>query len=181
MIFSVAYAAQTAVAHHEEPLLQSGEFWVGFTFCLVLVLLAKPAGRAIGALLQKRSDSVKDKVEEAERLAAEAERLLEKYKKQSDNAEKDIRRLAEKTGKLIDRLNEEAQEKFERSLKKQEESSFKRLKGQKDQALAEIRDMAVNISVKTAEEILKASLSPEKQKRLMEQTIDELPALLKKD
>ena len=181
MIVSVAYAAQTAAEHHEEPLLQSGEFWVGFTFCLVMVLLAKPAGRAISALLQKRSDSVKDKVEEAERLAVEAEKLLEKYKKQSENAEKDIRRLTEKTEKLIDRLNRDAQEKFESALKKQEENSFKRLKAQKDQALAEIRDLAVNISVKTAEELLKEHLSAEKQNALMSETIDELPALLKKD
>lgn len=181
MIVSVAYAAQTAAAHHEEPLLQSGEFWVGFTFCLVMVLLAKPAGRAISALLQKRSDTVRDKVEEAEKLAAEAEKLLEKYKKQSENAEKDIRRLTEKTEKLIDRLNRDAQEKFESALKKQEENSFKRLKAQKDQALAEIRDLAVNISVKTAEELLKEHLSAEKQNALMSETIDELPALLKKD
>lgn len=178
MIISVAYAAET-VAHHEESLLQSAEFWVGFTFCLVVVLLAKPLGKALSVALQKRSDDIENKINEAEQLLTQAQGVLEKYKKQCEKVDGEVSAIMKKTDDLVVRLEKDAKEKFDASLKKQEENSMKRLKAEKEEAVMQIRDAVVGLSVKTAQELLKQKVTPQQNRELMLKTIQEIPSFLK--
>lgn len=178
MIISPAFASETAHAAHGS-LFQDPTYWVGVSFCLVVVLLAKPMGKAIIALLDKRADDIRRKLEEAEKLKANAEALLEKYQKMHNNVQNEIDALMQRTQNDIEKMKTDAQARLDRELKKKEEQSFKRLKNTKDELVTEIRDMEVNISLDVAKEILKENLTDEKREQIALKVIEELPSLLK--
>lgn len=178
MIVSVAHAAEAVHAAHGS-VFQDPTFWVGVSFCLVAVLLAKPVGNAILGLLNKRADDIRTQIADGEELKKQAEELLARYKKKQAGLQNEIDGMMKKTQADIEKLKAAAQADFDKSLKKREEQSFKRLKSAKDEVVFEIRNTAADISVKAAEQILKESLLPEKREQIVLQTIDELPDLLK--
>ena len=78
-------------------------------------------------------------------------------------------------------MRAEARDAFERDLKKREELAMNRLQAAKEQAVEEVRNLAIDIALKTTEKILIKELDGEKGDRLILEQIDALPSLLSED
>lgn len=181
MIISAAFAAEQAAHAAHGSIFQDPTFWVGLAFCLTVLVLAKPVGRFLSDALQARSDGIAEKLNEAKKLRDEAQALLAEYRKKHQEVRLESEALLQKAKDNAESIRAQAQEALEKDLKKREELALNRLAGAKAQAMDEVRDLAVEIALKTTEKILKQELSGEKGKELILEQIDALPALLSKE
>ena len=165
MIVSAAMAAEQAahVAAHES-IWQDPTFWVGLAFCLTVVVLAKPLGKFLGNALQARSDAIAAKLEEAKRLREEAHALLLEYQQKQQEAQKEADALLQKTKDNAEKMRSEACDAFEKELEKRESLAMARLENAKNQAMEEVRNLAIDIALKTTEKILTNELDGEQCK-----------------
>ncbi len=182
MIISTAYAAErAATAAVHGSVWQDPTFWVGVAFCLTVIVLAKPLGRFLGNALQARADGIAAKLEEAKKLREEAHALLLEYRQKQQEVQKETEALLQKTKDNAEKMRAEARDAFERDLKKREELAMNRLQAAKEQAVEEVRNLAIDIALKTTEKILIKELDGEKGDRLILEQIDALPSLLSKE
>lgn len=181
MIVSAAMAAEQAahVAAHKS-IWQDPTFWVGLAFCLTVVVLAKPLGKFLGNALQARSDAIAAKLEEAKRLREEAHALLLEYQQKQQEAQKEADALLQKTKDNAEKMRSEACDAFEKELEKRESLAMARLENAKNQAMEEVRNLAIDIALKTTEKILINELDGEQGKKFILDQIDALPDLLSK-
>ena len=180
MIFSVAYASEAAAHAAGHGLLQDPTFWVGVSFCLTVVVLAKPLGKAMGAALDKRSAEIAQRLEQAKKLRDEAEALLLNYKKKQEEAQKEIEKILLKAEETAKKEAREEKEAFDAALKRREEMLLARLARSQENAIEEVRNQAVLISIASVERLLKEMLDDRMDQKILEKTIDSLPEILSK-
>ena len=69
------------IGGHEEVFYQSAEFWVAMSFVLVVVGLARPIGKVLHSLLQKRGENIAERISSAATMKEDAQKLLAQYEK----------------------------------------------------------------------------------------------------
>jgi len=109
------------------PLINES-LWVALSFGVFVALVWKKAGSAISAALDKRSEDIRNNLDEAKTLREEAQNELQKYQR--------LQREATDQAKEIIANAEKAALQIEEAAKKNAEASIKR---RKDQAEAKIK------------------------------------------
>lgn len=82
--------ATTEVAHHEELFYQSAEFWVGFSFIVVIGLMFFPMYKVIKKAIYQRIERIRKDLQEAENLKLEAQKLYAEYERKFSNVENEV-------------------------------------------------------------------------------------------
>lgn len=124
-------AAHTEVAEHApEAWYQNPESWVAVSFLIFVVFAIKYIFPVLARGLDGRADKIRDQLEQASRLRAEAEALIATYKRQQEEklqeaesiiaaAKRDAAALrvsaAEELNAAIERRSQQAQEKIARA------------------------------------------------------------------
>ena len=179
MIISQAFASTTAHAG-EHNMFQDPTFWVGIAFCITVLALIKLAGKAIGGVLQARSDNIAARLDEATKLRVEAEALLAEYPARHQKIGQTTQDSLKEAEKSAQQLKENIRKEFEEKLKHREEAAYQRLDRAAEEASEEVRDLAIKIAMQAVEQILSEKLSGENGQQLIEKAIDSLPALFSK-
>ena len=76
-------------------LVHNPTFWVAVAFVIFVGLTFKPLAKAMGGGLDKRSDQIRQELEEAAQLREEAQRTLAEYKKMQSEAAREAERRIE--------------------------------------------------------------------------------------
>lgn len=148
------------------------------TFVLFLVfafVLAKFGWGPLLSLIEEREKSVRESVEGAHKASAEAAALLEKHKEL-------VREAGRERDEMIKRALGEAEQVKAEIVEKarvEGEALVKRAKEQIDRekaaAVQELRAQVADIALLAASKIVESSLSPEAQRKLVNETIANLP------
>jgi F-type H+-transporting ATPase subunit b len=153
--------------------------WTILTFLVMFALLAKLAFKPIGDALEKRGQTMKSQLDEAERSRAEAKKLMEDYQKQIAEARveagkviEEARQLGEKVRKeVVDKANAEASAIVTRS---QEE-----ITRQKETGIQEMKDTVASLSVQIAAKVIEKEVNEATHKTLVENLIKDLTKVRK--
>lgn len=148
-------------------------------FTLLAVLLYFVAYKPVLRMLDERSARVKKGLEDAElasRRAAEMEQTFElrmaEARKQGQEVIAQATQMSEKARQeILDRAREEARAQIEKAREE--------IARERDQAMAELREQVADLSLAISEKVLRESLDEQRQRRLIEQFLqqaDELPA-----
>lgn len=180
MIISQALAAATEHAG-EHSIFQDPTFWVGIAFCITVLAIIKLAGKTISDILQSRTDKIASKLEEASKLHEEAERLLAEYTTRHATIGQTTKQALAEAELKAQNLKENIQKEFEEKLKNREEVACQRLDRAGEEALEEVRNLAVEIAMQTVERLLSEKLSEEEGQKLIDEAIDSLPQLFSKE
>jgi len=176
---SVAQAAETAAEHHEEAEAflspHSAETWVAVAFLIVVALLAKPVFRGITAGLDLRREKIKSRIEDAERLRAEAQETLATYQKKQRDALKEAEEIVAHAKAEADRLAAKAAADLEELLKRREQQALDRITQAESEALREVRNVAVDIAVNATRTLIAKTLPAAQASALIDQAIQDLP------
>lgn len=176
---SIAQAAETAAGAHEaaEGFLSpsNGETWVAAAFVLVVAFLAKPVFRGITAALDTRREKIKSRIDEAERLRAEAQESLAAYQKKQRDALKEAEEIVAHAKAEAERLAAKASADLEELLKRREQQAMDRIAQAESEALREVRNVAVDIAMAATRTLIQQNLPAAQASALVDQAIQDLP------
>lgn len=177
----MAWAAtdpSAAAEHAHQPFYLTGEFWVAVGFILFVLLVGRTAYRVVTAALDERAQRIKDQVEEATRLAEEAQQLLATYERKQRDAAAEAETVVEMARREADRLADQAAKDLERSLKRREALAFERIAQAEASAIAEVRAKATEVALDATRRLLVERVSGARAGALIDAAIKELPKRL---
>jgi len=154
------------------------EFWVALVFIGVVVLFYKPVMKTVGASLDLRAAKIRTQIEEARKLREDAQALLAEYQRKSRDAMAEAEKIIASARAEAARLKQEAAADLENSLKRRQEQALERIANSEAQALAQVRNTAVDVALAAAEKLIKESLDPAKKQALADKAISDLPQRL---
>ena len=159
-------------------LLRDPEFWILVAFVVVIVLLWKPAGRAVTKALDDRAEKIRLDLDRAAKLRTDAQALLAEYQQKQRDALKDAEAILAQAKADAERLSAQAAADLEASLKRREQMALQRIAQAEQQALAEVRAAAVDIAIAATGKLLSEKLDAAQQDALVDGAIKELQGKL---
>jgi F-type H+-transporting ATPase subunit b len=176
-MISAAYAAETG-AGHAAPFYATPEFYVAAAFILVVALAYRPVMRAITAGLDTRSGQIKGKLDEARRLREDAQALLAEYQRKQRDALQEAEAILTHAREEAARLKTEAEAGLEASIARREQQAVDRIAQAEAQAVAEVRNLAVDIAIGAAGTLVAGQMTAERANGLIDGAIKDLPTKL---
>jgi F-type H+-transporting ATPase subunit b len=150
--------------------------WTIATFLVLLWLLAKFAWRPLLAALERRQETIRKSLDDAqqarqelERLNVESRKILAEARVQSDSIVSQTRSDA---ARLRDELKQKAQSEAAGIIKNAE----RQIEMETQRALQQIRNEAVDLSVMIASKLLERNVTREDNERLIEETFKQIEA-----
>jgi F-type H+-transporting ATPase subunit b len=149
--------------------------WTIITFVVVLVVLKAKVWGPLLAALDERERSIRDALQSADRAREEAQAQQAEHEKRLAEAESqarqivsDAREAAEKVGQQV---VADAKEEAERTTQRARDE----IQSEKRAALAELRREVADMAVGAAGAILNAELNTERNRKLADDFIADLP------
>ena len=156
-------------------------FWVMVSFFIFLGLLVYfKIPLKIKTTLDENINSIKNQIDEANKLKEDAKNILTEHEKKISNSKVEVK-------KMIDRANEEAEKNviktnkdFHTLMETRKKNMEERIKQMKNQALKDIKNSSVKIAIDSVEKLLKNSLDKSKLDKIYQSSIEETKLALKK-
>jgi F-type H+-transporting ATPase subunit b len=150
--------------------------WTIATFLLLVALLAKFAWRPLLEALERRQESIRKSLDDAQkakeelaRLNAESQRILAAARAEADQILSDTRSDA-------NRFREELKQKAQAEAAGIVKNAEKQIELEAARALQQIRSEAVDISIAIASKLLERNVSKADNERLIEETFKQIEA-----
>lgn len=151
------------------------------TFVLFLIFATVLGKLGWGPLLktiEDREKSVRDHVEGAHKANSEAAALLEKHKQMVQETLKERDEIMKRALKEADSLKAELVEKARAEGEQLVKRAKDQIEREKSLAIQELRTQVADIAVEAASKIVKSSLTPDAQKKLVSDYITNLPKVV---
>ena len=161
-------------AHGEEVFYQTAEFWVGFAFILVVVLLFKPLGKMLKSMLVKRRSEIIDQITQAEHLRDDAQKLLAQYEKKFLHVKDEASVILDNSEKEIELLKNEEIQKLERDLDVRRKEVENSISATAEKVKNEINQKIAALTVNKVKAYIGSNLSPAKHADLIDKSLDKI-------
>ena len=156
-------------------------FWVAVSFVIFfggLIYLKVP--HKINEILNKIILDIKNEIDESEKLRTEAKTLLDKAQNKLDTAENVKEEILNQAKRDSDQMIIELNEKFHKSSDLKKNLAENKINQMKKNAIKEIKDASVKISVESVKKIITTSIDKSKLETLFQKNLDETKEELKK-
>ena len=148
-----------ADAHgHDGALYHDPAFWVAMGFVGFLYVLVRYAIKPINAALDARAAKIKDQLEQAAQLKAQAQALLVEYEKQKKAAAKEAKAIVETAKKDAQDLRTKAVEELQAALTRRTQQAEEKIARAQADATRAIREQIVTLASEAAREVVAARL-----------------------
>ncbi len=155
-------------------------FWSVISFVALLFLLKKFAFPPILEILDAREKKIRDDIEGAEKINQDAEKLKADFDRQLKTAHEkanDIIQLAHDSSKKeTEKSLQDTQGKVRQMIKEAEHE----IQASRNKLLSEIRSYTAALTIASTERILKKAMDEKEQKRVVDETIEEVIQELEK-
>ena len=159
----------------DEAIYEDPAFWVAISFTIfvvALVFLKLPA--MVGKILDQRSEGIAGQLEEARKLREEAQALLASYERQQRDAEGETQEILEHAQAEAERATKDAQIALEEAIARREALAQDKITQAEAAAVKEVRNVAVDVAVATAQKLITENLGTEQADGLVDKSITEL-------
>lgn len=157
-----------------------GTFWVTVAVVIFFVLIWKKLARAVLNILDSRTKSIQDALDEATKLKAEAEAMLVDAKQKQAQANEDARLILSTVKAEAERLATEIAAAAEASARRREQMALDRIKAAEASALQDVRNTALDVATAAASAFLHERLSEETDSQLIDQAIGATSSALRR-
>ena len=156
-------------------------FWVTISFFIFLgILIYFKIPQKIKNLLDQNILTIRNQINEAEKLKEDAKNILIEHEKKISNSKKEVQNM-------IDKANEEAEknvirtnQEFYRVMENRKKNAEEKIKQLKNQATKDIKNASVKIALESVEKLIKNSLDKSKLDKIYSSSIEETKLALKK-
>ena len=125
-------------------------------------------------------DVIKNEVDDAELLKDESKNILSEYEKKISNAKAEIKQMVDIATDDADSNILRTNEEFYIQMENRKKSTEDRIKQMKNQALKDIKNASVKISIQAVEVLLRNSLDKNKLNKIFDTSISETKSALKR-
>ena len=156
-------------------------FWVAVAFFIFfggLVYLKVP--QKVNASLNEKINIIKKELKEAEKLKNEAKNLLSDYENKLDKSKKESRLIIEAAKKESENNMLEKTKKFHQLIEDKKISTQTKITQMKENALKEIKNVSIKISIESVKNIIQNSIDRNKLDKLYTNSLEEIKKSLKK-
>ena len=156
-------------------------FWVAvsfFIFFLVLIYLKIP--QKVNDVLGNKINETKSELEEAEKLKDEAKNLLSSYESKITRAKDEATNIVDRAKKDSEKNLIDSTEKFYQLIDYKKKSLSEKIDQMKDEAINEIKNTSIQISMESVENIIKNSIDKKKLDQFYEENLNQAKTTLKK-
>ena len=151
-------------------MFSSPEFWVAVAFFIFVGLIVWKGLKPILAALDARSARIRQQIEEARSLRAEAERAL-------GEANRKVREATRETEGIraeAERQKRQSAENLEATLKRREQNALDKIGQAEARAVDEVRARAVEVAVAATARLLSEQMDGTRGDKLVEDAIAEV-------
>ena len=155
-------------------------FWIAisfFIFCGVLIYLEVP--QKINNSLNGKINEIKKELEEAERLKEEAKNLFANYENKIDKSKKETEEIINAAKKESEKTIIEKTKKFHQIIEERKKSTEQKIIQLKENALKDIKNISIKISIEAVENLIKNSIDKKKLENLYSKSLEQAKIALK--
>ena len=155
-------------------------FWVAisfFIFCGCLFYLKVP--QKINNFLTGKINEIKKELKEAEKLKEEAKNLLSDYENKIDKSPKETKKIIDAAKNESEKTIIEKIKKFHQINEIRKKSTKQKIIQMKDNALKDIKNISVKISIEAVENLIKNSIDKNKLENLYTKSLEQSKNALK--
>lgn len=153
--------------HDISALLHNPALWVGLATLFVFGLLIKLLTPVITKALDKRSAEITEELERAMALREEAQVILAQYQKKQRESLKEAEEIVQKANLEARRITREAEQDMEEQLKKRMKLAMDKIEQAERQALQEVQEHIIDITVSAARTIVDSKLTASAREKLV--------------
>ena len=155
-------------------------FWVAVSFFIFfggLIYLKVP--QKINNSLIDQINEMKRELAEAEKLKIEAKNLLSNYENKIDKSKKETLEIINLAKKDSEKTILEKTEKFHQIIENKKKNAEQKIVQMKENAIKDIKNISVKISMEAVEHIIKNSIDKNKLERLYTKSLEQTKTSLK--
>ena len=155
-------------------------FWVAVSFFIFLgglVYLKVP--QKINNSLTDQISEMKKELDEAEKLKIEAKNLLSNYENKIDKSKKETQEIIQLAKKDSEKTILEKTKKFHQIIENKKKNTEQKIVQMKENALKDIKNISVKISMEAVEHLIKNSIDKNKLEKLYIKSLEQVKTSLK--
>jgi len=153
-----------------------GTFWVFIALLIFLGLFGRKILTPIVSALDQRAVNVRQALDEASRLKAEAEAMLRDARKKRAEALEEAKDILDRAREEAARTTAELAAEAEGRAAARERMAQERIDAARASAIAEVRTTAIEVAIAATSEALRQGLSATEDAKLVDHAIAEVPA-----
>ncbi len=154
--------------------LHNPETWIAVSFIAFLAVAGRAIVRMVNKGLDERAGKIRRDLDEARRLRSEADALVAEYKKKQQDAAREAGEIIRHAREEAELFRKEAAANITASLGRRERMALDKIAQAEAQAVAEVKNQAVDLAVAAARRILEQQMAGPKAASLVDQSIAEL-------
>jgi F-type H+-transporting ATPase subunit b len=152
-----------------------GFLWHTVNFLLLLFLLSRLLYRPVLKMLDERAERIRESLERAEQVQAQAESDEQERRAQADDARRQVQAMLTQATTMAEQVKAEARQAAQEEARRIVERAQAEATAERDQAMSELRQQVAELSILAAERVVRASLDSQTNRRLVEEFLTELP------
>ena len=141
--------------------------WVAIGFVVFCLIAWRYGAKPFVEVLDNRAKQVQAKLEEAEKLRQEAKKVLNNYKIQQEEAEQEAINIVARAEEHAKQLQINAEQNTKKLISRQEEQAKQKINAAEKQALVDVKNLVIDLSIKASEETLKNEMDEKKSSSLI--------------
>lgn len=150
---------------------------VGLIIFLGILAYVKVPAMITGAL-DKRSDQIRNELEQAKKLREEAQQLLAEYQRKRKEAESEAQSILGAAEREAVVLREEAKAKTEEYVSRRTAMAEQKIRQAESDAINEVRASAVNLAITAAEKLIGSKVDSKASGELFKASLGEMKTRL---
>ena len=155
-------------------------FWVAISFFIFLgALVYLKVPQKINNSLTDQINEIKKELDEAEKLKIEAKNLLSNYENKIDKSKKETLEIINLAKKDSEKTILEKTKKFHQIIENKKKNAEQKIVQMKDNALKDIKNISVKISMEAVEHLIKNSIDKSKLEKLHTKSLEQAKTSLK--
>ena len=156
-------------------------FWVMISFfAFIGLLIYFKIPQKIKAVLDENINSIKNQIDEADKLKEDAKNILTEHEKKISNSKAEVKQMVNKANDEAEKNVIKTNKDFHNLMETRKKNVEERIKQLKNQALKDIKNASVKIAIESVEKLIKNSMDKSKLDKIYSSSLEETKLALKK-
>ena len=155
-------------------------FWVAISFFIFVgILIYFKIPQRVNRSLADQINLIKNELGEAEKLKVEAKNLLSNYEGKIDKSKKEVQEILNSAKKESEKTILDKTKEFHQIMENKKSNAEEKITQMKDNALKDIKNISVKISIQTVEHLIKNSIDKSKIEKIYANSLEQAKTSLK--
>ncbi len=156
-------------------------FWVMISFfAFIGLLIYFKIPQKIKKTLEENINSIKNQINEANRLKEDAKNILTEHEKKISNSKAVVKQMINKASEEAEKNVIKTNQDFHNLMESRKKNAEERIRQLKNQAIKDIKNASIKIAIDSVEKLIKNSLNKSKLDKIFSSSIEETKLALKK-